>query len=243
MKKKIKVCVVIPSYKVKNIIEKVVKKIDFKLINKVIIVDDCCPENTGSYMIKKNYKRVDVIINKKNLGVGGATLIGFKKAIKMKFDIVFKIDGDNQHEPKDLKRFIKFMQKPDVNFCKGTRFVNSLEKKKIPIIRLMGNTMLTYLSRINCRNNNLTDVVNGFVGIKINLLKKLNFKLISKDFFFEEDLLFRVSFIEKKIYELPIKVIYNNKSNLNPITTIIPFILKHIKNFLIRLKYDSFVKN
>lgn len=238
MKKKIKVCVVIPSYKVKNSIEKVVKKIDFKLINKVIIVDDCCPENTGSYMIKKNYKNVDVIINKRNLGVGGATLIGFKKAINMKFDIVFKVDGDNQHEPKDLKKFLKFMQNRDVNFCKGTRFINSIEKKKIPIIRLIGNIMLTYLTRINCRNKNLTDVVNGFIGIKIDLLKKLNFKFISKDFFFEEDLLFRVSFIEKKIYELPIKVIYNNRSNLNPITTIIPFIFKHIKNFLIRLKYD-----
>lgn len=243
MKNKSKICVVIPSYKVKNQIEKVIKKIDFRLVNKVIVVDDCCPENTGSYLIKKNYKNVDVMINKRNLGVGGATMRGFKKAIHMKFDIVFKIDGDNQHEPRDLKKFIKLMQKQEVNFCKGTRFANSSEKKKIPIIRLLGNTVLTYLCRINCRNNNLTDVVNGFIGIKKDLLKKLNFKFISNDFFFEEDLLFRVSLIEKKIYELPIKTIYNNKSNLNPVRTIIPFIFKHIKNFLIRLKYDFQVKD
>ena len=94
------------------------------------------------------------------------------------------------------------------------------------------------MSKINCKYENLTDVVNGFIGVKISLLKKLDFEKISKDFFFEEDLLFRISFVEKKIYELPIKTLYNSKSNLNPIKTIIPFIFKHAKNFLIRLKYD-----
>ena len=238
--KKNKICVVIPSYKVRFLIDKVIKKIDFSLVNKVIIVDDCCPENTGSYLIKKKYKNVDVLINKKNLGVGGATIRGFKKAIQMKFDIVFKIDGDNQHNPKDIRKFLKLMKNPKINFCKGTRFKNLYNKQKIPLIRLLGNTILTYFCRINCRNSKLTDVVNGFIGIKINLLKKLNFKLISNDFFFEEDLLFRISFIEKKIYELPIKTIYNNKSNLSPIKTILPFFLKHIKNFIIRLKYEFY---
>ncbi len=113
-----------------------------------------------------------------------------------------------------------------------------LKKKKIPFVRLVGNIVLTYLSKISCRYENLTDVVNGFIGIKTSLLRKLDFDKISKDFFFEEDLLFRISFIEKKIHEIPIKTIYNGKSNLNPLKTIIPFIGKHFKNFIIRIKYD-----
>ncbi len=130
MKKKDKICVVIPCFNVRNSIEKVIKKINFKLVNKVIIVDDCCPEKTGSYLIKKKIENVIILTNKKNLGVGGATLRGFKKAIKMNFDVVFKIDGDNQHEPNDLKKFIKFMKNHEVNFCKGTRFKIVSEKKK-----------------------------------------------------------------------------------------------------------------
>ena len=241
MKKKYKICVVIPCFNVRDSIEKVIKKINFKLIDKVIVIDDFCPEKTAFHLSKKKFKNVMIFTNKKNLGVGGATLKGFKKAVEMKFDIVFKIDGDNQHEPKDLNKFIKLLNKPKVNFCKGTRFKNLSEKKKIPFVRLMGNNILTYLCRINCRNTNLTDVVNGFIGIKINLLKKLNFDEISKDFFFEEDLLFRISLIEKNIYEVPIKVIYNDKSNLNPVKTIIPFILKHLKNFFIRFYHDFFI--
>ena len=238
MKRKLKICVVIPCYKVRNLIEKVLNKIDLKLINTIIIVDDCCPENTYSYLKKKKIRNLLILKNKINLGVGGATIRGFKKAIKLKHDIVFKIDGDNQHNPDDLKKFIKLMRKPNINFCKGTRFNNLNDKNRIPLLRLIGNVILTYFCRINCRNKELTDVVNGFIGIKSNLLKQLDLSKISNDFFFEEDLLFRVSLIENKIYELPIKTVYNGKSNLSPFKTILPFMIKHLKNFLIRLKYD-----
>ena len=53
MKKKNKICVVIPCFKVRDSIEKVLKKINFKLIDKVFIIDDCCPEKTGFYLSKK----------------------------------------------------------------------------------------------------------------------------------------------------------------------------------------------
>ena len=76
------ICVVIPCYRVKHKIFSVYKNIDFKIVDKVIIVDDCCPEKSGKFLqkiIKKNNK-IEFIFLKKNLGVGGATLEGFKKA-------------------------------------------------------------------------------------------------------------------------------------------------------------------
>ena len=95
-------------------------------------------------------------------------------------------------------------------------------------VRLIGNIILTLLTRINCRNFELTDVVNGYLGVKSSLLKKLDFKKISKDFFFEEDLLYFISFYEKKIIEIPIKTFYFEKSSLTPLKTILPFLTKHI---------------
>ena len=59
-----------------------------------------------------------------------------------------------------------------------------------------------------------------------------------EDFFFEEDLLFHLSFHDIKIKEIPIKTIYYNKSNLNPLKSIFPFLIKHIKNSLKRIKYE-----
>ena len=111
MKYKKKICVIIPCYKVKNEILSVLRKIDFNLINKVILVDDCCPEKTGIFVKKLKIKNVKVIILKKNLGVGGATLKGFSQGIKEKFDIFFKIDGDGQHDPKYISKFLKKLKK------------------------------------------------------------------------------------------------------------------------------------
>ena len=102
----------------------------------------------------------------------------------------------------------------------------------------MGNIILTKISRITCKNENLTDVVNGFFAIRRRLLEKLDLDKISKGYFFEEDLLFHISFYESNIYEIPIKTIYFGKSSLSPIKTIIPFLIKHLKNLMIRIFYE-----
>ena len=46
-------------------------------IDKIIIIDDCCPQKTGEYAKKNfNLKKIIIIRNRKNLGIGGATVIG-----------------------------------------------------------------------------------------------------------------------------------------------------------------------
>ena len=233
-----KICVVIPCFKVKSEISGVLKKIDIKIVDEIIVVDDCCPEKTGKYVKSLKIKKVSVLFLKRNQGVGGATLSGFSTALNKKYDIIFKIDGDGQHDPRDIKFFLKKLASKKINFCKGTRLKTKVDKYKIPKIRLIGNIVLTFLTRINCRNFELTDVVNGYLGIKSSLLKKLNFKKISKDFFFEEDLLYYISFYEKKIIEIPIKTFYFEKSSLTPLKTVLPFLIKHLINFFDRLFYE-----
>lgn len=232
-----KVCVIIPCYKVKNEIKNLLNKIDYRLIDKVFLIDDACPEKSGLEAKKLNKKKVEVIFSKKNLGVGGATILGFKNALKKKYEFIFKIDGDGQHDPNDIKKFLRKFKNKNINFCKGTRFGGKKNLFKIPKIRLLGNLILTFLTRINCSNHKITDAVNGFLCIRSTLLKKIDLDRISKDFFFEEDLLFYVSFFEKNITEISIKTIYNNKSNLSPIKTIIPFLFKHMKNLLYKIKH------
>ena len=238
MGKKNKVCVVIPCYKVRKRIISVLKKIDYNIVNKVIVVDDFCPEKSGKIVENLNNKKVEVIYSKSNQGVGGATMFGFKKALKENFEIILKLDGDGQHNPMDIKKFLFSFKNKKVNFCKGTRFGTKNNRNKIPLLRLIGNIILTKISRITCRNNNLTDVVNGFLAIRSNLLKKLNTDKISKNFFFEEDLLFHISFFEKNIIEIPINTFYFGESSLSPLKTVLPFLFNHLKNFLIRVSHD-----
>ena len=172
------------------------------------MVDDFCPEASGKTAEKFDNKKVEIIYSKFNQGVGGATISGFKKALKENYNILIKLDGDGQHNPKDISKFLSKFKNKNINFCKGTRFYSRNNKNKIPGLRLIGNIILTIISRITCRNKNLTDVVNGFIAIRSNLLKKLKTDKISKNFFFEEDLLFHISFLEKNVIEIPINTLY-----------------------------------
>ena len=60
--------IVMPAFRTADSIFEVVKKIDFRQINKLIVVDDCCPLNTGKYLknqIEENFEQQDKLNKKK----------------------------------------------------------------------------------------------------------------------------------------------------------------------------------
>ena len=240
MKKKI--AVIIPCYNVKGRILSVLNKINLKLVNCVYVVDDFCPQHSGEFVIKNfNKKNVKVFKLKKNLGVGGATIFGFTKALKDNNEILIKIDGDGQHDSSKIIDFVNPIINLDYNFCKGSRFHTISQLKKIPTIRLLGNFILSSITRIITGFYNINDCVNGYIAIKSELFNKIRKKNINNRFFFEQDLLFYLSFHNTKIKEIPIKVKYfQNSSNLNILKIIPSFIYFHFLNFLIKLKFKLF---
>ena len=232
-----KVCVILPCYRVKHKIYQVYKKLSKINVDKLIFVDDFCPENSVHYLkskIKKT-KKIEFLFLKKNNGVGGATLKGFKIASNQGYDILLKFDSDNQHKVKDLSRIIKLLQNKHVLFCKGyrdLRLINAL-KRKMPLIRILGTNALTLVSRFITLNFSLKDVTNGLFGLKSELFEKLNKKYIKKNYFFEQDLIFQICLKKVKIYQINSEVLYENEtSSLKILKIIIPFTFYHIHNLL-----------
>ena len=231
-----KVCIVLPCYKVKNKIYTVYKKLIIKKFDRLIFVDDKCPEKSVNYLksrIKKN-KKIKFIFLNKNLGVGGATLKGFSSAKKEGFDIIVKFDADNQHKISDLSKIINMLKKEKVLFCKGFRNLNlnASIKRKMPLIRIIGANSLTYISRLTTKNFYLNDVTNGLFGMKSNVLNIINLKNIKKNYFFEQDLIFRICKKKIKVSQINSEVIYaDENSSLNTLGSIIPFLIYHIQNF------------
>ena len=231
-----KVCIVLPCYKVKNKIYTVYKRLINKKFDCLIFVDDKCPEQSGKYLksiIKKN-KKVQFIFLRKNLGVGGATLKGFASALNQDFDIIIKFDSDDQHKINDLMKIINKLKQKDVLFCKGYRNLgfNDSVKRSMPLIRILGANALTFISKITTKNFDLKDVTNGLFGMKSRILKSIDLKNLKKNYFFEQDLIFRVCRKNIKIHQINSEVIYSDEnSSLNAISSIIPFLIYHIKNF------------
>lgn len=235
---KLKVCVVIPCYKVKNKIIHVIKKINSHPIDKIILVDDCCPQNSGNY-VKQNIKNKNVhfIFLKKNTGVGGATLAGFIYALKNNFDIIIKVDGDGQHNTIILKDFIKNLTSR-YDMVKGYRDLGlkKLLNKKMPIIRILGTKVLTFLVSITTWDFKVKDACHGLIGFNSKFLRKINLKKIKKNYFFEQDILFYTLLKRGKVKYLRNEIFYKDEiSSLAPIKIIFPFLSYHFLNLFIKI--------
>jgi dolichol-phosphate mannosyltransferase len=238
------VFIVIPCYNVKNKIYKVISR-SLKYADKIIIVDDKCPEQTGNYVKNKiKNKKILVIFNNKNLGVGGATMIGYKAAIKLNANVIVKMDGDGQMNPYYIPNLVKNIKEGKAGYCKGNRFINKSIINKMPLIRLVGNFFLSFLSKSSTGYWNIFDFTNGYTAISSHALKKISFSNISKNFFFETDILYNLYLKNIKVMDVDIPAIYNDsKSNLKISNVFLYFLRGNIKNFLKRVYLMHLKKN
>jgi len=235
--------IVIPCYKVKKKISKVINK-SLKFAKKIIIIDDKCPQQTGNF-VKKNYKskKILVLFNKKNIGVGGAVKRGYEEALKLKAKYIIKIDGDDQMNPKYIPLLLKNIKNLNADYCKGNRFFSLDIINKMPFIRLVGNFFLSIISMFSTGYWNIFDFTNGYTAISAKALKKLKLSKISNNFFFETDMIFYLYLNNLKVKDVKIPAIYNNsESNLIISKIFIYFIKGNIINFLNRIYAVYFKK-
>ena len=207
-----KIGIVIPCYRAKGLINNVVEKIlnigDIykKYILKIYIVNDCCPEESLND-IKKN-SLIKILNHTKNLGVGAATITGFKRALKDGCDAFIKIDADGQHNPTyllDLIPYLFSLETYNLTLIKGTRYFSPEITKNIPFMRKLGSIFLEPITRGAICYRKLTDITNGFIACNLNTLEnilspKLGSKLKSR-YLFESSILAKCSEIDCEIHE------------------------------------------
>jgi glycosyltransferase involved in cell wall biosynthesis len=239
-----KIAAVIPCFRVKDHILQVFSEIGPE-VGRVFVVDDCCPEDTGTHVeMHCNDPRVKVIRNKTNLGVGGAVLTGYSEAIKENCEIIVKIDGDGQMDPKLLPRFVFPIIKGQADYTKGNRFYNLTQVKQMPLLRIVGNIALSFMSKLSTGYWKNFDPTNGYTAIDARVAKVLPFHSISKRYFFETDILFRLNILKAVVLDIPMDEKYEEeKSNLLIKKIFGEFLFKHTKNFFKRIFYNYFLRD
>ncbi len=236
------VAIVIPSYRVKNKILEVINNIGNE-VDKIIMIDDECPDNSGKFVLdNSNDKRLEVIFHKKNKGVGGATISGYLKALELKADIIIKLDGDGQMNPKLIPKFIKQFELSGADYVKGNRFFDIKSLRKMPSVRLVGNSVLSLLNKFVNGYWNIVDPTNGYTAITNYTLSLMPLEKIDNRYFFESDMLFRLNILRAKVVDLPMRAIYNDEeSSLNVWLIAFKFPPKYIYRFFKRIFYNYFL--
>jgi len=238
------VAVVIPSYKVRAHILSVITAIGPEC-ERIFVVDDACPEGSGNYVKQHTTdSRVQVIFHQENQGVGGAVLSGYRAAIADGAQVVVKIDGDGQMDPALLNSFVEPILKGQADYTKGNRFYDLESLQSMPAMRLFGNSILSLMTKLSSGYWNLFDPTNGYTAIHASVASHLPFTKLSKRYFFETDMLFRLNTLRAVVVDIPMEAVYaDEKSNLKISKIMTEFFVKHIRNTVKRIFYNYYLRD
>ena len=237
-----RIAVVVPCYRVRDTILDVIEQIP-ESVDTIICVDDSCPEGAGDFIEAKcSDPRIVVIRNPKNLGVGGAMITGYQAALARGMDIVVKIDGDGQMDPAILSDFVEPLINGLADYTKGNRFFWPKSRQGMPILRLIGNAGLSFLTKASSGYWRIMDPTNGYTAIHSVALRALPLDRLANRYFFESDMLFRLYNARAVVLDIPMDARYaGEKSSLKIQRVLLPFLLLNLRNMAKRFIYSYFV--
>ncbi len=211
----------------------------------IIVVDDACPEETGQFVKEEIAdQRLHVLKHANNAGVGAATKTGYIEALTLGAEIVVKLDGDGQMDGRLIEKLISPIVDGYADYCKGNRFDDVEVVKVMPKLRVFGNLVLSFFSKLSSGYWHVFDPNNGFTALKRDALTRLPLTKIENRYFFESDILFRLNLIGARVVDVPMQPIYGDEvSNLNIGRAIPEFLLKHLKNTWKRIIYTYYLRD
>jgi glycosyltransferase involved in cell wall biosynthesis len=88
----------------------------------ILVVDDGSDDGTGEVAEAAGALLVRLPFN---LGIGGAVQTGYRYALANGFDIAVQIDGDGQHDPRQLRLILEPLVAGDADIVIGSRFAGA----------------------------------------------------------------------------------------------------------------------
>lgn len=177
----------------------------------VLVVDDGSSDSTAE--IAKDAGAV-VITHKINRGKSAVIKTGFKYALDHGFDYVVTIDGDGQHNPKEIPVILENLQNNGHDIVIGTRYGVSTE---MPSWRKIGKRVLDYATSFG-NGGYVTDSQCGFRGFNKKAVQGLVSRLNGDAFSVESEQLIKAHDLGLKFGNTPITCKYNglDTSTKNP---------------------------
>tara|TARA_E500000178_G_scaffold245596_1_gene241989 strand:+ start:2377 stop:3078 length:702 start_codon:yes stop_codon:yes gene_type:complete len=227
-----KFTIVIPVYnEAKNLgilvpkIYKELKNIKFELI----IVDDNSNDGTKKILKKFKKKNFNHLIRKEKRDLSKSCIEGFKRASSKN---IIVMDGDLQHKPSDIKKFLDIFYKNNPDFVVGTRNLFDNRKHNLNFFRLFASRILILIVN-SLLGNKTSDPMSGFFMFKKKIFVKSQKKLIKKGYKVLLDLLY---INNQKIKVIDVKINFDSrmkgksKMNLKILFFLISMISKKFVN-------------
>lgn len=240
MYKEQRIAVVVPAHNEALQLDEVIDTMP-EYVDHIIIVDDCSSDGTADVIGNSKDPRVVGMTTPRNSGVGGATLLGYSKALELDSSVAVKMDGDGQMPPEHLHLLLDALIEQNYDYAKGNRFLAGESLHVMPRHRLFGNVVLTFVNKLASGYWHIFDPQNGFTAIKCETLQRLNLNQIHQRYFFENDMLIALNFHNARVKDVGIPARYRGeRSDLNPFKVGVTFPLLFLPRLWRRI-YQKYV--
>jgi glycosyltransferase involved in cell wall biosynthesis len=237
------VVVVIPAFGVAEHVAKVIGEVP-GWVTHIVVVDDASKDGSGDLAASVGDSRVEVVRHPQNLGVGGAVLTGYHRAVELGADIIVKLDGDGQMDPTYLTALIAPIAAGEADYTKGNRFLHFSALGKMPMRRRIGNLGLSFMTKAASGYWDVFDPTNGYTAIKADVFEMLEDGSIDRRWYFETSMLIALSRIRAVVRDVAIPARYaGEKSSLSEASALRRFPPRLLGAFFRRIWTSYFVSD
>ena len=86
----------------------------------VVVVNDASRDRTAAIAARSGATVLNLPFN---VGIGGAMQTGYQYALEHGFELAIQVDGDGQHDPREIRRVLEPILEGRADLVVGTRFV------------------------------------------------------------------------------------------------------------------------
>jgi dolichol-phosphate mannosyltransferase len=199
--------VIIPTYKEKENIESIISAISSLPVKfDILVIDDNSPDGTADIVKKMQplYPNLNIIERPGKLGLGTAYIAGFKWALERDYSLIYEMDADFSHDPRDLIRLYKACNEDGADLAIGSRYISGVNVVNWPLSRVL----MSYIASIYVRiitGMRIMDTTAGFKCYRKKVLENIKTEQIkSIGYGFQIEMKFVTWKLGYKIVEVPI---------------------------------------
>lgn len=240
MYKGLRVAVVVPALNEEyNIAATVYGIPDY--VDDILVVDDGSRDRT--FMVAQAIDRpgLEVVRHPDNRGVGAAVASGYRRALEREADVVAVMAGDGQMDPADLPQLLDPIVTGQADYVKGNRFARAEVWRAMPQTRLVGNILLSLLTRPASGYWHLFDSQCGFTAATRRALSAIELERIYPGYGYPNDLLARMWVAGVRVVDVPVRPIYGPlwRSGISLRTAIYPVLFVVVRSFVWRVSASA----
>jgi len=203
-----KTAALIPAYREAAHIGEVVRRVREQL-QTVLVVDDGSPDETAE---RARQAGAEVIVHSQNGGKGAAIKTGFKVLMERGFDYVLILDGDGQHLPEEIARFLSAAAETPCGLFVGNRMHAT---DGMPLVRRLTNQFMSCMISWLCKQP-IPDTQCGFRMVHRGVIPSLFCESNAYDY--ETEMLLIASRNGYRVGNVPVTTVYGDEtSKIHPL--------------------------